>query len=115
MVFGILEFTRLHKWNNIIDNHDTFWLNKLIDNSSVHNFNFIKDITEFESEKTRQNFINFYIKYFYNEEFFRDKFEDKLIFLHNYLENKNGKLVVFNSLDDFEPKLNRLEFFQISY
>ncbi len=112
VVFGITQFTRLHKWNNIIDNHDTFWLNKLIDNSSVHNFNFIKDITEFESEKTRQNFINFYIKYFYNEEFFRDKFEDKLIFLHNYLENKNGKLVVFNSLDDFEPKLNRLNFFR---
>ena len=108
----VFQFTRLHKWNNIIDNHDTFWLNKLIDNSSVHNFNFIKDITEFESEKTRQNFINFYIKYFYNEEFFRDKFEDKLIFLHNYLENKNGKLVVFNSLDDFEPKLNRLNFFR---
>ena len=112
VVFGISQFTRLHKWNNIIDNHDTFWLNKLIDNSSVHDFDFIKDITEFESEKTRQNFINFYIKYFYNEEFFRDKLEDKLIFLHNYLENKNGKLVVFNSLDDFEPKLNRLNFFR---
>ena len=112
VVFGVTQFTRIHHWNNIIDNHDTFWSNKLIDNSSVNNFNFIKNITDFEDEKTRENFINFYIKYFYNEEFFRDKLEEQLIFLHNYLENRNGKLLVFNSLDDFEPKLNRLNFFR---
>tara|TARA_B100002019_G_scaffold251413_1_gene231822 strand:+ start:27848 stop:28510 length:663 start_codon:yes stop_codon:yes gene_type:complete len=102
VVFGITQLTRLHEWNNIIDNHDSLWVN--------NKFNFCQNITELTSEKERKQFLNFYIKYFYNEEFLRNKLEEKLIFLHNYLKKRNGKLVIFNSLDEFIPTKNIFNF-----
>jgi|15BtaG_2_1085339.scaffolds.fasta_scaffold00336_15 hypothetical protein len=107
VVFGVTYFIRLHEWNNIIDNHDT-----ILVGASKNILDFCQKITEFESEEDRQKYLNFYMKYFYNEEFFQNKLEDKLIFLHNYLKNRNGKLIVFNSIDGFEPTQNCLNFFR---
>ena len=40
------------------------------------------------------------------------KIEQKLLLLHTLLEKSNSKLIVFNSLDEFDPTDNRLNFFR---
>jgi hypothetical protein len=120
-IIGITEFLRIHIWNNIINNYDTLWmgphyiknhaiLQNLGKNSNTDDF---PNLCDLENKEKIQSFIDIYIKYFYNETFFKHKLEQKLIFLHNSIENQGGKLILFNSLDNFEPNTKKLNFLDL--
>ena len=121
-IFGITQFTRIHVWNNIIDNHDTLHLSpkhiktqSILQNIGMHkkSKNQFPNLCDLENEEKIKSFIEIYVKYFYNETFFENKLEQKLIFLHNSVENQGGKLILFNSLDNFEPNTKKLNFLDL--
>ena len=117
VVFGLTSFMRIHHWNNIINDHDTLWMsykgfNPMEKKQILEYRDKFTPLSDLESEENIRIFGDFYMKYLYNEDFFRKKIEQKLLLLHTLLEKSNSKLIVFNSLDEFEPTQNCLNFFR---
>tara|TARA_Y100000310_G_C20594118_1_gene769619 strand:- start:100 stop:807 length:708 start_codon:yes stop_codon:yes gene_type:complete len=116
VVFGLTDHTRIHTWNNITNNHDTLWLkHRVINRLKLLQY---KDefpkLSDLESEENIKNFGDFYMKYLYNKSFLNEQIEQKLILLHNLLEKSNSKLIVFNSLDYFQPTNDKLNFLKFN-
>jgi len=117
VVFGLTAVMRIHHWNNIINDHDTLWMsyrgfNPMEKHQILEYGDKFTPLSDLESEENIRIFGDFYMKYLYNEDFFRKKIEQKLLLLHTLLEKSNSKLIVFNSLDEFEPTQNCLNFFR---